>query len=85
MGDQAIAAIYAGRAIGSAPRGGVRIEACGAPAMAKTHPCPATSTRFCLSERLGCVKFSDRVGGWVAPWAPGLIWVRDRRAGRSVA
>ena len=40
---------------------------------------------FCLSERLGCVKFSDRVGGWVAPWAPGLIWVRDRRAGRSVA
>jgi hypothetical protein len=44
--DQTIAAIQVENAIESAPRGVVRIEACGAPATAKTHRCPAMSTRF---------------------------------------
>jgi hypothetical protein len=47
IGDQGIAPLSA-RHDRIRPRGVVGIEACGAPAMAKTHRCPATSTRFCF-------------------------------------
>ena len=51
------------------PRGVVRIEACGAPAMAETHRCSAMSTRFCIIARRAA--------------RPGLLNVRAAGAERS--